>query len=146
MAILTINSFSGSYRWLSNFYPAPVQFDHVLYPSVEYAFQAAKTLSADERARILSAETAGRAKRLGRRATLRPGWDGMKNGVMLRLLQQKFSSGLLREKLRATGSAYLVEGNDWGDTYWGVDDFSGEGHNHLGKLLMQVRSEIVNGQ
>ena len=40
----------------------------------------------------------------------------------------------------ATGDAELVEGNTWNDTYWGV--CNGVGHNHLGKILMQVRQEL----
>ena len=42
--------------------------------------------------------------------------------------------------LLATGEEYLVEGNTWGDKYWGV--CGGIGLNHLGKLLMQVRDEL----
>lgn len=34
----------------------------------------------------------------------------------------------------------LIEGNDWGDTFWGMVD--GEGENNLGKILMRVREEI----
>lgn len=33
------------------------------------------------------------------------------------------------------------EGNTWGDKFWGVCD--GEGENHLGKLLMEVRAELT---
>lgn len=31
-----------------NFYPAPVEWDGEMYPTVEHASQAAKTLDADE--------------------------------------------------------------------------------------------------
>jgi N-glycosidase YbiA len=63
--------------------------------------------------------------------------------VMRGLLRQKFSSGELYEKLLATGDALLVEGNSWGDRYWG--QVQGTGENHLGKLLMQVRKELKRG-
>ena len=58
---------------------------------------------------------------------------------MLTRLRAKFRSPLLRGWLRETGAEELVEGNYWGDTFWGV--CRGEGENKLGKLLMQVRSE-----
>lgn len=35
----------------------------------------------------------------------------------------------------------LVEGNSFGDTFWGVDARTGKGENHLGKILMKVREE-----
>ena len=60
---------------------------------------------------------------------------------MLRFLRDKFKPGSeLAGKLLNTGDAELVEGNHWGDRYWGVCD--GEGQNKLGKLLMQVRGEL----
>lgn len=43
-------------------------------------------------------------------------------------------------KLLATRDRMLIEGNDWGDTFWGMVD--GEGENNLGKILMRVREEI----
>ena len=52
-------------------------------------------------------------------------------------LIQKFSDKKLQKKLIDTGDAELIEGNWWGDKFWGVCE--GEGENHLGKLLMEVR-------
>lgn len=46
----------------------------------------------------------------------------------------------MHHMLLRTGEQDLIEGNDWGDTFWGVDQ--GIGDNHLGKILMQVRTEI----
>lgn len=69
----------------------------------------------------------------------------MRDGVMLQLLRQKFlGDEELRRKLLRTGDAMLVEGNYWGDTYWGV--CFGSGKNMLGKLLMQVREELRKGK
>ena len=45
----------------------------------------------------------------------------------------------MASRLINTGDAILIEGNTWGDTYWGVCD--GVGENRLGKLLMEVREE-----
>jgi predicted NAD-dependent protein-ADP-ribosyltransferase YbiA (DUF1768 family) len=56
------------------------------------------------------------------------------------LLRQKFAHPELRAKLKETNDAELVEGNWWGDRFWGV--CRGEGENHLGKLLMKIRAEL----
>ena len=61
---------------------------------------------------------------------------------MLTGLRKKFADPELRNLLLATGDEELIEGNYWGDTYWGV--CNGVGQNKLGKLLMQVREEIKN--
>jgi ribA/ribD-fused uncharacterized protein len=142
-----IRSFTGNYRFLSNFYPVRIVFadeiDDAVYASVEHAYQAAKTLIPAERRDIRECVKPGLAKRIGRSVTLRRDWERIKLKVMYRLLWQKFGGHAdLQDMLVATGRAELVEGNDWGDKYWGVDNLTGCGHNHLGKLLMQVREEM----
>jgi hypothetical protein len=59
---------------------------------------------------------------------------------MVDLLCQKFTNSELRQKLLATEDAILIEGNTWGDTFWGV--CKGVGKNHLGKILMAIRKEL----
>ncbi len=142
-----IAEFKGRYRFLSNFYPAWVSFDGDLYPTVEHAYQAAKTLDPSIRKHVRVADSPGEAKRRGRKAPLRAGWEDAKLGVMLDLLRQKFArtAGTVPfleawAKLLATEDQELIEGNTWGDTFWGV--CKGEGENHLGRLLMQVRGEL----
>lgn len=137
----SIESFTGQYRWCSNFYPSPINVDGVVWPTLEHPFQAFKTLDSAARLRILRAPTPGQAKRLGRAVELRPGWDDMRIEVMERLVRAKFDQHPdLAEKLIATGDAELVEGNTWGDQFWGV--CRGHGSNHLGLILMRVRDEI----
>ena len=135
---LNITSFTGHHRWLSNFWPAPVVLDNVLYPTVENAYQAAKTDPANRTPFV--ACTPGQAKRLGRAVKLRHDWATAKLHIMRELIAQKFArhSGLA-EKLAAT-SGELVEGNTWGDTFWGV--CRGHGQNQLGKLLMEHRATL----
>lgn len=139
---MKIEQFVGEYEFLSNFHPSPVELDGVEYPTVEHAFQAAKTLSKRQREIVLGKDTPGKAKRAGRKVTLREGWEGMKHGVMLDLLRKKFAHGTpLLPLLLNTGNAELVEGNNWKDTHWGVSLKTGKGQNWLGNLLMQVRNE-----
>lgn len=137
-----IDRFHGEYRFLSNFYPVEVTFGGNVYPSVEHAYQAAKTLDEEDRQKIAKLKTAGEAKRYGRKVKMRPDWDHVKLNIMKELLQQKFDRDEnpdLWKLLSLTGKAKLVEGNDWHDTYWGVCD--GIGANHLGRLLMEIRDE-----
>lgn len=134
-----VATFSGAYRFLSNFWPAKVWLDDLEYPTVEHAYQAAKTLSPMCRELIRTAPSASAAKRLGKEVAIRPDWPAVKIDVMRGLLRQKFSDPALEQLLLATGDAELVEGNFWHDIFWGVCD--GEGLNWLGRLLMQVREE-----
>ena len=55
-------------------------------------------------------------------------------------LRLKFEIPELREALLNTDNAKLIEGNWWGDKFWGI--CNGVGENNLGKLLMEVRDEI----
>lgn len=138
-----IDSFTGNYWFLSNFYdPAPVRYEGEEYPTTEHAYQAAKTLDVRERQQIQETSDPGRTKKLGRRVTLRPDWEDIKLDIMLDLVRQKFRDPTLRRALLDTGTQELVEGNWWGDTFWGV--CKGKGSNHLGKILMRVRNEIRN--
>jgi ribA/ribD-fused uncharacterized protein len=113
--IPVIDAFTGPYFFLSNFAESPVDFEGAVYPTVEHAFAAAKTLDRTERELIRLAERPGEAKRLGRQVALRPGWDDLRVEVMRGLLARKFAPGTdLAARLLATGDAQLVEGNTWG--------------------------------
>lgn len=138
----TIASFRGEHAFLSNFYPVEVQFDGVVYPTVEHAFQAAKTVDADERDQICQQMKPLDAKRLGQDVKLRDDWETKKIAVMEDLVLQKFQRPVLRARLLATGDAALVEGNTWGDTFWGVSE--GKGANHLGRILMRIREYLIH--
>lgn len=140
-----IDSFSGEYRWLSNFYHAPITYNGVEYISTEVAYQASKACDDETRKKFIGLNSAD-AKKLGRDMQLvhlRPDWDLIKDKVMYEVCWLKFSTHPdLKEKLLATGDRELIEGNYWGDTYWGV--YLGVGANKLGKTLMKIRSELRN--
>lgn len=136
---MAIEEFQGQFRFLSNFVPASVMLDGVRYATVEHAFQAAKTLDPKERELFQNINPA-EAKKRGRQVKIREDWEKVKISVMRDLLKQKFSKGMYKEKLVATGNQELVEGNYWGDVFWGV--CRGEGQNNLGKLLMEIRDSL----
>ena len=136
---MQIGPFRGQYAFLSNFSLVEVQFEGQVYPTVEHAFQAAKTLDLEKRAEIARLSCPGYAKGAGRRLRLRGDWEDVKLSVMETLLRKKFCNWRLRRMLLLTQDHELVEFNWWHDTFWGVCD--GVGENHLGKLLMKIREE-----
>ncbi len=142
-----IESFSGEHRFLSNFWPVQVEFEGKIYPSVEQAYKAAKTLDQEARRQIQTLVPNRKELEQEIREILdskvRLDWtDDMRLRVMEHLLNQKFDgrNQELQKKLLETGEVELVEGNHWGDTFFGV--CNGVGENHLGKLLMKVRESV----
>lgn len=134
-----IDKFFGEHRFLSNFWPAEVTLDGETFPSVEHAYQAAKFLVPATRQYFMFC-SAGEAKKKAKRLPfLREDWEDVKVGIMKALVQEKFTHPHLREWLLNTGDQELVEGNTWGDTFWGI--CKGKGENRLGKILMEVREE-----
>ena len=85
--------------------------------------------------------TAKEAKSFGRQVKLREDWESVKVDIMEMLLRQKFARPALREQLLNTQDSILINGNNYGDTFWGV--CKGEGQNQLGRLLMKIRQEII---
>lgn len=138
-----ITEFRGPTRWLSNFHSIGIEYEGVVYPSVEHAYMAAKTRVPQERAAVLACATPVEAKKLGYKLTLRLDWEDVKVGIMTDLNMQKFANPELQDKLLATGDAQLIEGNNWGDRLWGAEwdeeTSSWIGENLLGKILMEVR-------
>lgn len=135
-----ILEFQGEYRWLNNFWPALVTYDGEMYLTVEHAYQAAKTTDKATRKLIANSINPSTAKHMARNLELRPNWNMMKLSIMTKLTTQKFMHPYLRDKLLATGDAEIIEGNTWNDTFWGV--CRGKGHNHLGKIIIQIREEL----
>lgn len=136
-----IDSFTGENYFLSNFYPVEVVYNGKLYPSSEHAYQAAKAVNDSDAELIRNAATPGESKKLGRVVKYRDDWDQVKDYAMECILRNKFSNPDLEKMLLNTGDKYLIEGNYWNDTYWGI--CRGTGENRLGKLLMKIRNELV---
>lgn len=111
--------------------------------SAEHRFQKEKTLIMAERHAILDARTPEEAKALGRTVTLRPDRDDIKLDTMRTVAAAKFTEvrnpGFAR-RLANTGTAVLIE---TGDPFWGVDKQTGEGENHLGLILMELRAQLL---
>ncbi len=148
----------AAFGFLSNFHPAAVALDGEHWPTVEHYYQAQKSPDPGYRAAVRSAASPGQAKRLGaapdgpRRVSQRSwfrrhgrqpraDWDAVKVDVMRKAVRAKFAQHpTLAERLLATTPAELVEDSTT-DAFWGVG-VDGRGQNWLGRVLMEVRSEL----
>jgi ribA/ribD-fused uncharacterized protein len=145
-----IGQFRGAWEFLSNFYRSPLTWEGIEYPTAEHAFQAGKTTSKADRRRVAAAGSPGEAKGRGRSLSLRPGWDErVRFEVMAAVLRAKFAHSDLHNRLLATGESELVEGNTWHDQVWGnclcgSPACATPGQNHLGRLLVELRHELIN--
>ena len=141
-----ILSFHGQSAFLSNFHPAKIRFEGIGFPSVEHAYQAAKTLDLTKRREIAILTTPGKAKRAGNALHLRSDWEEVKVKIMMDLVYAKFANNYeLKKKLLATDELLLVEGNYWHDNFWGVcycQKCPKIGKNMLGRILMHVRERL----
>ncbi len=141
----TVNEFQGEYRFLSNFWPCRIEFRGRTFQSAEHVYQCAKAVTPQDFVLIRNATTPGQAKRLARRIQLRPNWNELRVGFMFEIVQAKFSQNPeLARRLVDTCPARLVEGNTWGDTFWG--ECRGKGENNLGQILMNVRCSVCTLQ
>lgn len=110
-----INQFKDEYDYLSNRFGCRFVWQGVQYGNAEAAFQSSKC--EDEAARL---------------------------AIMKSILQAKFEQNpALMEKLKQTGNRILINGNNKQETFWGVDLYSWQGENHLGKILMYIRDEEI---
>jgi N-glycosidase YbiA len=72
---------------------------------------------------------------------IRSDWDEVKVKVMQKGLHAKFSQNPhLMDSLLSTGDKELLEASPF-DAYWGTGP-RGDGKNHLGKLLMRLRTHF----
>jgi hypothetical protein len=131
----------AEYGFLNNFYRAKMEIYGKIWDTVEHAYQAQKTTIPGEITKIWAAATPREARNIGQLVQMRPDWDQVKYSVMKECVKAKFlQHSDLKEKLIATGNEEIIEDSpiDW---YWGCGK-DGSGQNMLGKILMEVRSEI----
>jgi ribA/ribD-fused uncharacterized protein len=138
-----ITKFKDEYSWLSNFQKVKVVLDGVVYESIEYAYQAAKTLNPEVRAEIAKSKN---PKLAGKLVIKRPDWLQVQLEIMEDLNRQKYNQEPFKSLLLATGDEELIEGNWWSDYFFGCVFENNEwvGENHLGKIIMKIRSELIS--
>lgn len=152
----TITRFVGNYHYLSNFYETPITLNGVTWPTAEHAYQAAKCTEPCDIELIKRLPTPGAAKQAGKRVKMRHDWNDVRVPIMESIVRAKFNQNKdIADKLVATGDAVLIEGNGWGDKFWGMCTRNApprtpdgwiqaklHGDNHLGVILMDIRKEL----
>ena len=139
---MPINRFRGKYMFLSNFCSCKhgVEFEGQIYPTSEHAYQAAKIENPTGRDSFVVGGSLGSnpmdAKRKGSKVQLRGGWNKLRTRVMLDICRSKFvRDSQMAAELLKTGNQKIVEGHT-SDKFWGGKQ------NHLGRILMRIRSEL----
>lgn len=130
---------------LSNFSAFEVMWDGRRFATSEHAYHYEKFkrtvyLIAHE---IQVATSAHEAFKIAEKYSKhrRPDWDDVKLIIMKQILHAKTRQHeYVRHKLLATGDRQLIE-NSWRDDFWGWGP-NKDGKNMLGKLWMEVRSEL----
>lgn len=144
--------FRGKYFFLSNFYlvPGGIKYKDMTFPTVENAYQAAKT---NEDVSAFTYISAAEAKKLGKVIPLRKDWETVKYQIMFDFLKQKFDKikgyGMLYHKLQDV-SGDIVETNTWHDNLWGACVCerckNKTKHNILGHMLSDIRDNTQTWQ
>ena len=143
--------FHGELSPFSNFYPC---VDLLAYGerfrSVEHAYQYGQALHYGDRnaaweiAKACDARAAKRAsKSVSRTPKLQAGWKEQRLCLMAFLLEEKVKvCPPLYSALLESGDARLIEDVPSKDAFWGTG-FSSQGENHLGRLLEEVRANLI---
>lgn len=125
----------------SNFYKAKFFLNGKWWPTTEHYYQAMKTLNVEEQEMVRDLSSAHLARLAGQKVTLRPDFDQVKDQMMMRGLEAKFTQNkFLQDILLDTSDEEIVE-NSPVDFYWGCGK-DGSGQNKLGKLLMELRNKL----
>ena len=133
------------YGCFSNFSAHGVELKGKWWPTTEHYFQAQKFAGSEHEELVRLAKTPRQAANMGRERSrpLRADWEEVKDAVMCEAVRQKFLTHAgIQQILLETGDEEIVE-NAPGDYYWGIGA-DGSGQNMLGKILMEVRTELRN--
>lgn len=131
----------GVYAAFSNFFPAEFELDGWKWACSEQAFMYHKSDDPDYQHKMKRTKDPFAAKKLGRQANLKPNWDSIKYGVMVRVLEAKFGQNPhLKELLLLTGDRPIHE--NCNDPWWGGGPNFPRGRDLLGRALMEVRAKL----
>lgn len=139
----TINRFKGEYDFLNNRFACQFVWQGLRYSNAEAAFQSSKCV--DERqCKLFCNCSADKAVLKGRELAPPADWENERPSIMESILTAKFKQnpGLMK-RLIETGNKHLINGNSKGETFWGVDLYSWQGENMLGKILMTIRDKEI---
>ena len=138
-----INQFKGDYDFLSNRFGCRFLWQGLRYGNAEAAFQASKCEDMSDRKAYVNC-SADKAALKGKEQIPYSGWEEARLDIMKSILKAKFEQNpALKKKLADTGSRILINGNNKQETYWGIDLYSWQGENHLGRIIMDIRDKEI---
>lgn len=141
---MAINFYTPKFYVFNIFSAHAVEFNNVLYPTSEHAYQATKCLSPEGKEAIRLARSPRESKEIANiryRAYRDPDWNEKKLAVMEEILRAKLSQHPeAMEALRQSGTDEIAEDSPV-DYFWGTGS-DGSGRNELGKLWMKLRAEL----
>lgn len=158
----SIIHFFGKKTPLSNHFPVTIEMNGRHYNSSEqlfFLYEMALTEDTNGFAHIYNTTDPGQIKQYSekriktRSQELQEKWNEVKITMMENALACKFKNPRMKSYLLSTAPANLVESS--ADKFWGSgitltnsdpvnEDFEGE--NHLGRLLVNIRSKLSNGE
>ena len=126
----------------------------VIMRPIEHAFNSQKNMDSDYQdlftvgTETYLGEDPAVAKKTGKNTNLKKmkkklieNWDTEQIGIMKDIIRIFLESNIeVKEKLVNTGDAQLINSGPGVDSFWGLN--KGEGENHHGKILMELRKEI----
>lgn len=136
--------YEREFYMFSNYSSFMVEYKGVLWTTSEHAYQAAKFTDPAIIEDIKRARSSHDAFRLSRANadSVRPEWDDLKLSVMEEIVRAKLEQHpIIREKLIETAKGEIVEDSPV-DSFWGWGPGQ-DGDNHLGRIWMKLRGEIV---
>ena len=144
-----IDAFRGEWRFLSNMHECSVMLDGRVFGSSEAAYHSLKFDDPPVKDRLAAARDGKEAKRIAESLSPREGWPNERVHAMRTAVEAKFAQNAeLGARLVGTIPYTLVEGNDWGDNFFGHDRSNADGPhlNMLGRVLMDTRFKLAHLQ
>lgn len=131
----------------SNFSSFQIEWKGKLWPTSEHAYHSEKFDNENLKEEIRQTRSAHEALMLAKehRDEYRKNWDEVKLGIMKEILHAKVAQHpYVKKKLLESGTRELIE-DSWRDDFWGWGP-NKDGENHLGKLWMEVRKEVIDSE
>ena len=131
----------------SNFSSFAIEWDGKLYMTSEHVYHSEKFQDEEMKELIRKTRSAHDALKLAHanEDKYRPDWNDVRIGIMKKILHVKVSQHpYVKKKLLQSGDRELIE-DSWRDNFWGWGPDK-DGANHLGKLWMEVRAEVINNE
>jgi ribA/ribD-fused uncharacterized protein len=147
----------NEFKEFSSMHEAPIQIDGTTFPTVEHYYQWSKAKQFGDgeiQAKIMKTASAKSVKSYGKKVKNfnDEAWNERKDQIMRVAVKAKFMQHPeLLKKLRDTGTRPIAEADPRGK-YWGIgtsadtskakDPERWPGKNVLGKILMELRTEL----